>query len=92
MIEAWMRLGAAAARMNLAAAEVIARRTGMMATGAMSAPEAARMMLEKPAAFAEAARKAALAAASGAQPAAVASAAMEPIARHARANARRLRK
>lgn len=92
MIDAWMRLGLAAARMNMAAAEVIARRTSMMATGAMSGPEAARMMLEKPAAFAEAAQKAAMAAATGAQPAAIANAAMKPLARHARANARRLRK
>lgn len=88
----WMRLGTAAARMNLAAAEVIWRRSAMMATGAMSAPEAARMMLEKPAAFAEAAQRAAMGAVRGDTATEVAHKALRPLASRAKANARRLRK
>jgi hypothetical protein len=89
---AMLRVATATTRMNMAAAEVMWRRMGLMASGSMSAPEALRMMLEKPAAFAEAAHRAALKAASGATPAAVASAALKPVSRRTRANARRLRK
>jgi hypothetical protein len=89
---AWARVGAAVGRMNLAAAEVIARRGAMLARGAMSAPEAVRMVTEKPAAFAAAAQKAAVAAASGRDPARVAEAALRPLRAKAAANARRLRR
>jgi hypothetical protein len=90
--EAMLRLATAQTRMNIAAAEVIMRRTAMMASGTMSAPEAAKMMMEKPAAFAEAAGRAAIAAARGGDATAVASAALKPIGARASANARRLRK
>jgi hypothetical protein len=90
--EAWMRLATAQTRMTMAAGEVIWRRTSMMALGAMSAPEMARMVMEKPAAFTEAAGRAAMAAARGADATAVASAALKPIGARAKANARRLRR
>ncbi len=89
---AWARVGTAVSRMNLAAAEVIVRRSAMMASGGMSAPEAARMMSEKPAAFAAAAQGAAMAMASGRDPARVAEAALKPLRAKAAANARRLRR
>ena len=89
---AWVRVGLAVGRTNLAAAEVIARRSAMMASGAMSGPEAARMLVEKPAAFAAAAQRAAVAAASGSDPARIAEAALRPLRAKAAANARRLRR
>jgi hypothetical protein len=89
--QAWGRMATAYTQMSFAAAEVIARRTRMMADGSMTAPEAARMVLEKPAAFAEAAQKAAMAAVSGKDAVAVTSAALKPIRSKTRANARRLR-
>jgi hypothetical protein len=90
-MQAWGRMAGAYAQMSFAAAEVIARRTRMMASGSMSAPEAARMVMEKPATFAEAATKAAMAAVSGKDAVAVAAAAVKPIRAKTRANARRLR-
>jgi hypothetical protein len=89
---AWSRFAAGYARMSMSAAEVIARRTTMMAQGVMTQPEAMRMVLEKPAAFAHAAEKAMTTAARGGDVAAVARAALGPIGRKAAANARRLRK
>jgi hypothetical protein len=89
---AWARVGFAVSRMSLSAAEVIARRSAMMASGAMSGPEAARMLAEKPAAFAAAAQRAAIAAASGRDPARIAEAALKPLRAKAAANARRLRR
>ena len=84
------RLQSAYATMALSAGEVMWRRSLMMAQGAMTAPEAARMVLEKPAAFADSAQKAAMALARGANPARVAEAALRPYGRATRANARRL--
>jgi hypothetical protein len=92
MMNAWSRVGNAVARINLSAAEVIARRTGMMLTGRMSAPEAAKMVLEKPVAFAAAAEKAMVAAARGGDAAKVTEAALRPYKTKAAANARRLRR
>lgn len=89
---AWARLGAASAKMTLTASEVVWRRSMMMAQGGLSAPEAARMVLEKPAAFALAAQRAAVAAARGGDATKVASAALKPIGARTAANARRLRK
>lgn len=91
-MQAWTRLATAYTRMSMSAGEVIARRTMMMAQGAMSGPEAARMVLEKPTAFAAAAERAARSAARGATPVAVAEAALKPIGARTRANAKRLRK
>ena len=88
----WMRVGAAFAQMNLSAAEVIGRRTVMMMTGMMSAPEAAKMVLEKPVAFAAAAEKAMVAAARGGDAARVTVAALKPYKTKTAANARRLRR
>jgi hypothetical protein len=80
---AWWRMGAAAA-------EVMWRRNLLAAQGAMTAAEATRMVMEKPAAFADAAMRAAVAASRGAKPAAVVQAGLRPVARKAQANARRL--
>jgi hypothetical protein len=90
--QAWARLGAASAKMALSASEVFWRRSLMMAQGGMSGPEAARMVMEKPAAFALAAQRAATAAAQGGDMAKVAAAALKPIGARTAANARRLRK
>lgn len=89
---AWARLAGVWGRMSMAAGEVIVRRTAMIARGTMSGPEAAKMMMEKPAAFAEAAQRAAVAAARGGDATRVAAAALRPIGAKAAANARRLRK
>jgi hypothetical protein len=91
-IEAWGRLARGVTQMNLAAAEVIWQRSAMLASGAMSAPEAARMWLEKPATFAAAAEKAVTAAVRGGDALAVTSAALRPYRSRATANARRLRR
>lgn len=91
-MQAWGRIAEGFTQMNLAAAEVIWQRSAMMAFGAMSAPEAARMWLEKPTAFAAAAEKAMAAAARGGDALAVTAAALRPYRRHATANARRLRR
>jgi hypothetical protein len=89
---AWSRFAATYTRMQMSAAEVIARRTTMMAQGVMTHPEAVRMVLEKPATLAFAAEKAMTAAARGGDMATVAHAALRPIGRKTAANARRLRK
>ena len=91
-MQSWARLNTSYAKMSMSAGEVILRRSIMMAQGAMSAPEATKMLLEKPAAFAVAAEKAITAAARGAHPTSVAEAALRPIGARTRANARRLRK
>lgn len=85
------RLAQANAMLGLSAAEVVWRRSAMMATGAMSGPEATRMFMEKPTAFADAAQKAAMAAVRGGDAVSVASAAIRPLRRKTQANARRLR-
>lgn len=91
-MQAWGRVAQGLMHMNIAAAEVIWQRSAMMALGAMSAPEAARMWLEKPTAFATAAEKAMVAAARGGDALAVTSAALRPYRHRATANARRLRR
>jgi len=90
-LEAWSRVASAIARLTISSAEVIARRGAMMAQGAMSAPEAAQMMMEKPAAFATSAQRAMAAAVRGRDAAAITSAALRPLKTTAAANARRLR-
>lgn len=92
LASAWMRYAVAHSQMNMAAAEVIFRRSLRMAQGAMTAPEAVGMVLEKASAFASATEKAAVAAARGSDPAAIASAALRPIRARARSNARKLRR
>ena len=91
-MNAWSRVSVAYTRMTLSSAEVIARRSTMMMTGGMSAPEAAKMWLEKPATFATAAERAMVAAVRGGDAAAVTAAALRPYKTKTAANARRLRK
>lgn len=78
--------------MTVAAAEVILRRTQMMASGRMSPPDAVAMVLEKATVFAAAAEKATVAAAKGGDPVRVATAALAPYGTKTRANVRRLRR
>lgn len=86
------RLAHAVTLMSLAASEVVFRRCTMMAHGGMSGAEATRMFMEKPAAFAQSAQGAAMAAVRGGDAVSVASAALRPLRKSASANARRLRK
>ncbi len=88
----WIQLAIHYTQMNMAAAEVIARRTAQMSQGAMTAPEAVGMVLEKATAFAAAGEGAAVALARGADPVSVASAALRPIRAKTRSNAKRLRR
>ena len=89
---AWTRFAMAYWQMNLMAGEVIFRRSLMMMQGGMTGPEALGMMLEKGTAFAAATEKAAIAAARGGDPAAIATAALQPISARARSNVRKLRR
>jgi hypothetical protein len=91
-MRAWSDYGVAYSRMLIAANEVILRRTHQMATGAMTGPEATGMVMEKMTAMAVSAEKAAVAAAKGANPLAIATAALRPYGAKTTANARRLRK
>jgi hypothetical protein len=88
----WMRLARAYQQMSMAAGEVILRRSMRMSRGAMSAPEAVGMVMEKATAFAAATERAAVAAATGADPARIAAAALRPIRAKARSNVRKLRR
>ena len=90
-VSAWMRFALSYGQMNLAAAEVIMRRSMKMSLGRMSAPEAAGMVLEKATAFAKASENAAVAAFRGADPARIATAALRPIHAKSRSNARKYR-
>jgi len=95
MMGAWMAWQKAAfdyQKMWLAASEVVWRRSLQIGMGTMSPVEAARMVMEKPAAFALAAQKSAMAAVGGKSAPAIASAAVRPVGSAARANARRLGK
>lgn len=92
LVTSMMKFATAYSAMQLSAAEVIARRTMMMASGAMSAPEAVGMVLEKATTFATATERAAMAAARGADPLRIASAALRPYGSKTRANARKLRR
>lgn len=78
-------------QMQAQASAVMAMRVwGMMGAWAMPPSEWSRMVTEKQAAFAEAGRKMALAAMSGAAPLAIHDKGLQPIARTVRGNARRL--
>lgn len=89
---AWMKLAQAQQAMAMSAAEVVWRRGGMMAQNAMTPIEATRMVIEKPAAFALGAQRAAMAAARGGDAAKVMTAGLRPIASAAAGNRRRLRR
>jgi hypothetical protein len=86
----WQRAALDYTQMCVFASQVIWQRSAEMALGTMSAREATRMILEKPAAFAQASQKAALAGVSGKGAAGVAAAAIRPIRSKTRANAKRL--
>jgi hypothetical protein len=92
LVSAWMRYATAYTQMSVAAAEVIFRRSLRMSQGAMTGAEAVGMVMEKASAFALATEKAAVAAARGADPARIATAALRPITARARSNVRQLRR
>jgi hypothetical protein len=89
---AWMRLALDYSQMTLAASEVIMRRTMRMSQGAMTGAEAVGMVMEKATAFATATELAAVAAATGADPAKIASAALKPYRTKTRSNVRKYRR
>jgi hypothetical protein len=88
---AWMKFARAYSQMSVAAGEVIVRRTIRMSQGAMTGAEAVGMVMEKATAFAAATEGAAIAAATGADPARIASAALRPIRAKTRSNVRKYR-
>ncbi|WP_108258682.1 antifreeze protein [Mangrovicoccus ximenensis] len=88
----WQEFTLSYGRMMISASVVIQQRTMQMALGTMKPEEAARMVMEKPAAFAKSFEMAARAAAGSKGPAVAALAAMRPIEAKTRANSRRLAK
>ena len=89
---AWVKLAIDYSQMTVAASEVIVRRTMLMSQGRMTGPEAVGMVLEKATAFATATERAAVAAATGADPARIAGAALRPIRAKTRSNVRKYRR
>jgi hypothetical protein len=89
---AWVNFAFAYSQMTVASAEIIARRCLRMAQGSMTGPEAIGMVLEKATAFATAAEHAAVAAATGADPVRIASAALKPYSTKTKSNVRLLRR
>jgi hypothetical protein len=89
---AWMKYAIAYSQMSVAASEVMLRRGLRMSQGAMTAPEAIGMVMEKATAVTAAAERAAVAAATGGDPAKIAHAALRPIRTKARSNARKYRR
>lgn len=87
-----MQLGLHYSQMNVAAAEVIMHRMTKMAQGGMSGPEAMGMIMEKASTFTRAGERAAKAAARGANPVTIASAALTPIRARTRSNVRKYRR
>ncbi len=88
----WNRAALAYGQMLMSANIVIQQRMMQMALGVMTPAEAARMVMEKPAAFAKSMEMAARAGAASKGHAAVALAALTPIGSRTRANAARLSK
>lgn len=91
MMAAWMKVASSYNEMTLSAGEVIARRTMMMASGAMTVPEAMGMVMEKATIFATATERASMAAASGADPVRITAAALKPYSTKTQSNLRKLR-
>ncbi|MFO1209958.1 MAG: hypothetical protein U1E40_12170 [Amaricoccus sp.] len=87
-----MEFASSYAQMAAAAGEVIVRRSIKISRGDMTAPEAVGMVMEKATAFATATERAAVAAATGADPARIATAALRPIRAKARSNVRKYRR
>ncbi|HRO11504.1 antifreeze protein [Amaricoccus sp.] len=92
LANAWIKYALAYQEMSMAAGEVIMRRSMRMSQGKMTGPEAVGMVMEKATAFAAASERAAVAAATGANPARIASAALKPIRTKTRSNARKYRR
>jgi hypothetical protein len=89
---AWMKFAFSYSQMSMAAGEVIMRRSLLMSRGAMTGAEAVGMVMEKATAFAAATEGAAIAAATGADPARIAGAALKPIRAKTRSNVRKYRR
>ena len=88
----WISLAAAQYALALSAGETIARRSMLMGQGTMTALEATSMIVEKPAAFAEGWRNAALAVVRGGSPVEAMTEFLKPVTKAASANAKRLRR
>ncbi|APX91976.1 hypothetical protein BWR19_02880 [Halomonas sp. 1513] len=88
---AWMKIASSYNQMMLASAEVITRRTMLIASGTMSVPDAMGMMMEKSTIYATASERAAVAMASGADPAKITAAALKPYTTKTQSNVRKLR-
>lgn len=91
-LSAWLSYATALTRMQMAAAEVILRRSHRLASGTMTPPEAMGMVMEKVTAFASSAERAAVAAARGGDAARIATAALRPYGSRTRSNVRKLRR
>jgi hypothetical protein len=89
---AWAKFARDYSQMALAAGEVILRRSVRMSQGAMTGSEAVGMVMEKATAFAVASERAAVAAATGADPARIAHAALRPYRTKTRSNVRKYRR
>jgi hypothetical protein len=89
---AWIKYTIAYQKMSLAAGEVIVRRSMRMSQGKMTGPEVLGMVMEKATAFVAATERAAVAAATGADPARIATAALRPIGVKTRSNVRKYRR
>ena len=92
VLGAWFDFAVAYQEMSMAAGEVILRRSWRIARGSMTGPEAAGMVMEKVSTLATAAERAVIATARGANPLAIATAALQPIRTKTRSNARKLRR
>ncbi|MGR2738142.1 hypothetical protein ACUY1T_06780 [Billgrantia sp. Q4P2] len=91
MMFAWMKIASSYNQMLISSGEVIARRSMMMASGTMSVPDAMSMMMEKATIYATATERAAVAMASGADPAKITAAALKPYSTKTHSNVRKLR-
>jgi hypothetical protein len=89
---AWVRFAMDYSQMAMAASEVIMRRSMRMSQGAMTGAEAVGMVMEKATAFATATELATVAAATGADPARIAHAALKPYRTKTRSNVRKYRR
>jgi hypothetical protein len=92
VVRSLMRFATAYQTMAISAGEVFFRRSLMMASGSMSAPDAINIAVEKATTFAEAAGEATDAVVKGEDPVGVASAALEPYGTRTEANVRELRR
>ncbi len=92
LANSWIKYAVAYSQMSMAAGEVIVRRSMRISQGAMTGPEAIGMVMEKATAFATATERAAVAAATGADPAKIATAALLPIRAKTRSNVRKYRR